>query len=114
MALTQSLHKVSIHPIAIPYISRSKTLNNSLSALDTFKNTVIKMKEDLEFVKEKELTTEIFLHDSRRKNENINDGSCSICITSPPYLNNLDYGEVSKVCSHFLDSRMTGMRLQKK
>lgn len=25
------------------------------------------MKEDLEFVKEKELTTEIFLHDSRRK-----------------------------------------------
>ncbi|APU69834.1 methyltransferase [Christiangramia flava] len=101
LALTQSLHKVSIHPIAIPYISRSKTLNNSLSALDTFKNTVIKMKEDLEFVKEKELTTEIFLHDSRRKNENINDGSCSICITSPPYLNNLDYGEVSKVCSHF-------------
>lgn len=101
LALTQSLHKVSIHPIAIPYISRSKTLSNSLSAYDTFKNTVFKMIEDLKTVVDKPVTTEIFLHDSRLKNEAIEDDSCSICITSPPYLNNLDYGEVSKVCSHF-------------
>uniref|UniRef100_UPI00404ADCD3 methyltransferase n=1 Tax=Gelidibacter sp. TaxID=2018083 RepID=UPI00404ADCD3 len=101
LALTQSLHKVSIHPIAIPYISRSKTLSNSLSAYDTFKNTVFKMIEDLKTVVDKPVTTEIFLHDSRIKNEAIEDNSCSICITSPPYLNNLDYGEVSKVCSHF-------------
>lgn len=101
LALTQSLHKVSIHPIAIPYISRSKTLSNSLSAYDTFKNTVFKMIEDLKTVVDKPVTTEIFLHDSRLRNEAIEDNSCSICITSPPYLNNLDYGEVSKVCSHF-------------
>ena len=101
LALTQSLHKVSIHPIAIPYISRSKTLNNTLSAFDTFKNTVFKMIEDLTTVIDKPVTTEIFLHDSRLRNEAIEDNSCSICITSPPYLNNLDYGEVSKVCSHF-------------
>ncbi|WP_240911211.1 methyltransferase [Yeosuana marina] len=101
LALTQSLHKVSIHPIAIPYISRSKTLSNTLSAFDTFKNTVFKMIEDLKTVIDKPVTTEIFLHDSRKKNEAIKDNSCTICITSPPYLNNLDYGEVSKVCSHF-------------
>lgn len=101
LALTQSLHKVSIHPIAIPYISRSKTLNNSLSAYDTFKNTVFKMMEDLTTVVDKPVTTKIFLHDSRQKNDSIEDDSCTICITSPPYLNNLDYGEVSKVCSHF-------------
>lgn len=101
LALTQSLHKVSIHPIAIPYISRSKTLSNSLSAFDTFKNTVFKMIEDLKTVIDKPVTTKIFLHDSRQTNEGIEDNSCTICITSPPYLNNLDYGEVSKVCSHF-------------
>ncbi|MCI2229910.1 methyltransferase [Polaribacter sp. MSW13] len=101
LALTQTLHKVSIHPIAIPYISRSKTLSNSLSALETFKNTVIKMLLDLKSVKGLPKTTSIYLQDSREINSNIPDNSCSICITSPPYLNNLDYGEVSKVCSHF-------------
>tara|TARA_R110002074_G_scaffold315282_3_gene485623 strand:+ start:272 stop:1531 length:1260 start_codon:yes stop_codon:yes gene_type:complete len=101
LALTQSLHKVSIHPIAIPYISRSKTLNNSLSAFDTFKNTVFKMIDDLGTVIDKPVTTEIYFHDSRQQNTFIEDNSCTICITSPPYLNNLDYGEVSKVCSHF-------------
>ena len=34
-------------------------------------------------------------------NPNIEDKSCDLCITSPPYLNNLDYGEVSKVHTHF-------------
>jgi len=101
LALTQTLHKVSIHPIAIPYISRSKTLKNNLSALETFKHTALKMLDDLNFVDNKTKTTSIYLHDSREKNKNILDNSCSVCITSPPYLNNLDYGEVSKVCSHF-------------
>jgi DNA modification methylase len=101
LALTQTLHKVSIHPIAIPYISRSKTLSNSLSALKTFKNTVLKMLIDLKSVKDLPKTTNIYLQDSREVNVNIPDNSCTICITSPPYLNNLDYGEVSKVCSHF-------------
>jgi DNA modification methylase len=43
----------------------------------------------------------VYHHDSRLLNPSIPDNHCSICITSPPYLNNLDYGEVSKVCSHF-------------
>jgi hypothetical protein len=49
----------------------------------------------------KKRTTKIYLHDSRIKNNQINDGECNSCITSPPYLNNLDYGEVSKVHTHF-------------
>ncbi len=101
LALTQTLHKVSVHPIAIPYISRSKTLSNSLSAAEVFNMTVRKMLLDLEDYKDYERTTNIYLHDSRKINTNIQDDSCSVCITSPPYLNNLDYGEVSKVCSHF-------------
>lgn len=101
LALTQTLHKVSIHPIAVPYISRSKTLNNNLSAFDMFKKTAFKMIDDLKDINYDKKTSEIYLHDSRQRNPNIEDNSCTISITSPPYLNNLDYGEVSKVCSHF-------------
>lgn len=101
LALTQTLHKVSIHPIAIPYISRSKFLSNTLSGYEMFSKTVKKMLADLEEYKNYKRTSNIFLQDSRKLNQNIEDNSCSVCITSPPYLNNLDYGEISKVCSHF-------------
>lgn len=101
LALTQTLHKVSVHPISVPYISRNKFLQNNVSAFDSFKNTVNKMLIDLKTVNASKTKSKIYLHDSRKKNEMIPDDSCSICITSPPYLNNLDYGEVSKVCSHF-------------
>lgn len=101
LALTQTLHKASIHPIAIPYISRTKTLKSTHTALEMFKITVNKMLADLDNVKSFEPTSQIFFQDSRKRNNNIEDDYCSVCITSPPYLNNLDYGEVSKVCSHF-------------
>lgn len=101
LALTQTLHKVSIHPIAIPYISRTKFLKNDLTGFELFSNAARKMLDDLENYKELLQTTKIYLHDSRKLNSKILDNSCSVCITSPPYLNNLDYGEVSKVCSHF-------------
>lgn len=102
LALTQTLHKVSIHPISVPYISRSKILNNVFSAFEIFEGTVIKMLFDLEEVNSSFYrTSKIFMHDSRLVNEQIPDNFGTICITSPPYLNNLDYGEVSKVCSHF-------------
>lgn len=101
LALTQTLHKVSIHPIAIPYISRTKFLKNNFSGFEVFNFAVKKMLDDLDRYKDLPKTTDIYLHDSRNINQNISDESCSVCITSPPYLNNLDYGEVSKVCSHF-------------
>jgi DNA modification methylase len=101
LALTQTLHKISIHPIAIPYISRTKYLKNELSGFEMFSKTVKKMLVDLNNYKSFPRTTDIFLHDSRKINTNIPNNFCSISITSPPYLNNLDYGEVSKVCSHF-------------
>ncbi len=101
LALTQTLHKISIHPIAIPYISRSKTLINSLPAYEMFDKTARKMLLDLNGYQDRAKTTSIYLHDSRNINSNIPDDFCSVSITSPPYLNNLDYGEVSKVCSHF-------------
>ncbi|UPT67962.1 MAG: site-specific DNA-methyltransferase [Sphingobacteriales bacterium JAD_PAG50586_3] len=103
LALSQTLHKVSIHPIAVPYISRNKILSNDKSVWEVFSHISEIMFKDIKELKEKESTSKIYLHDSRKPNRYIKNKQCDICITSPPYLNNLDYGEVSKVHTHFFD-----------
>lgn len=100
LALSQSLHKISIHPI-VPYISRNKTLQINKSAWSVFLSISKKMVKDSFSLKDNQLSSKIFLHDSRYPNIAIKANSCSVCITSPPYLNNLDYGEISKVHTHF-------------
>lgn len=101
LALCQTLHKAALHPIAVPYISRSKTLVNSGDALGKFKSISTQMLADLETMPHRERMADVFKADSRFRNSDIDDKSCDLCITSPPYLNNLDYGEVSKVHTHF-------------
>ncbi|GHT64709.1 hypothetical protein AGMMS50239_22920 [Bacteroidia bacterium] len=103
LALSQTMHKSGIHPIAIPYISRSKTLANGGQPWEKFHATVAQMLLDIKPLKEISCTSDIYLQDSRHVNEQIEESSCNVCITSPPYLNNLDYGEVSKVHTHFFD-----------
>lgn len=101
LALSQTLHKAALHPIAVPYIVRSKNLSHPGDAIGKFTTIVDKMLNDLETVKGIKRTAVVYHDDSRYKNEHIKDASCDMCITSPPYLNNLDYGEVSKVHTHF-------------
>ena len=103
LALSQTLHKVSIHPIAVPYISRNKTLSHTDKPLEFFETISRQMFTDTveHFAKKK--TSRIHLQDSRSVNNHIENGECNLCITSPPYLNNLDYGEVSKVHTHFFE-----------
>ena len=103
LALSQTLHKAAIHPIAVPYIVRSKTLVNSGNAIGKFLATAYQMLDDLDSMPHHERMADVYKADSRVKNYHIDDGSCDLCITSPPYLNNLDYGEVSKVHTHFFE-----------
>lgn len=103
LALCQTLHKVSIHPIAVPYISRNKTLKNNRGAFEVFQETCEKMHSDISNLTVRKKTSKIYKQDSRQENRFIDDGTGSVCITSPPYLNNLDYGEVSKVHTHFFN-----------
>ncbi len=102
LALSQTLHKVAIHPIAVPYISRKKVLSNDNPAWDVFSSICGKMVADVEKLNDT-ISSKIYKQDSRRVNRFIEDNRCHVCITSPPYLNNLDYGEVSKVHTHFFD-----------
>jgi len=103
LALSQTLHKVSVHPIAVPYISRSKILSHTDDPWEFFESISRKMFIDTVDYFDKKKTSKIYLQDSRVLNKQIEDGECNMCITSPPYLNNLDYGEVSKVHSHFFE-----------
>lgn len=102
LALSQTLHKVAIHPIAVPYISRNKILSNQKTVWTVFSEICNKMIKDAEGLPHKK-SSKIYKHDSRKINRFIKDDRCDICITSPPYLNNLDYGEVSKVHTHFFN-----------
>ena len=101
LSLSQTLHKVCIHPIAVLYIVRGKTLANTRTAWEVFEETSHKMFLDMKPYKHLKKTSRIYLQDSRHENPHIPSNSCHISITSPPYLNNLDYGEVSKVHTHF-------------
>lgn len=103
LALSQVLHKAALYPIAIPYIVRSKKLANPGHALERFEETAKSMLQNLEEQAHQTRLAQVFKADSRKKNESIPDNSCDLCITSPPYLNNLDYGEVSKVHTHFFE-----------
>jgi DNA modification methylase len=101
LALSNVLHRTAIHPIAVPYISRTRKLMNNGQPFEKFVSTCNKMVDDIKSQSTDYVSSQVFLHDSREKNALIETDSCSICITSPPYLNNLDYGEVSKVPTHF-------------
>jgi len=103
LALCQTLHKAAIHPIAVPYISRSKFLADSGKAWEKFQMIAGQMFEDIQKMPHYEQLATVYNWDSRFKNDAVADASCGLCITSPPYLNNLDYGEVSKVHSHFFE-----------
>ncbi len=103
LALSQTLHKVSIHPISVPYISRNKTLSHTDEPWKFFESTSRQMFTDTIEHFDKKKSSKIYLQDSRSLNNQIENGECNMCITSPPYLNNLDYGEVSKVHTHFFE-----------
>lgn len=103
LALSQTLHKVALHPIAVPYIVRSKSLAHSGHAWERFCAIVHQMLDDLHTLPHHERLAVVNHADSRLENDNIDEDSCNLCITSPPYLNNLDYGEVSKVHTHFFE-----------
>ena len=103
LALSQTLHKVALHPIAVPYIVRSKKLVHSGHCWERFVAIVMQMLKDLDTLPSRIRTSVVNHADSRLYNESIETDSCDLCITSPPYLNNLDYGEVSKVHTHFFE-----------
>ena len=82
-------------------LALSQTLHKA--AWGKFSTMLEQMLMDIDSMPHHNRYAEVYKADSRKKNSLVKDDSCDLCITSPPYLNNLDYGEVSKVHTHFFE-----------
>jgi DNA modification methylase len=103
LALTMSLPKLSNFSINVPYLSWNckRTPEETFSS---FKKSLGIITEDLRKFTYKDngsSCARVYLHDSRKQNDKIKDSSIDMIFTSPPYLNNLDYGEALKVFLYF-------------
>ena len=64
LAISQTLHKSAIHPIAVPYIVRSKKQVNCGHALDKFQSITKQMLEDLSTVPHNNRLAKVYNADS--------------------------------------------------
>lgn len=103
MAITMALPKSSNVGINVPYVSwRNERKPREVFTL--FKENLELIKDDLSEALsnyKNNSKTKVFLHDSRKKNKRILSHSVDAIFTSPPYLNNFDYGESLKVYLYF-------------
>ncbi|MBP9759309.1 hypothetical protein KBD45_06460 [Candidatus Dojkabacteria bacterium] len=110
-SLICSLRDVSIAATGWPYIAPNKIKITSMSknAITVFKNKCIKMIDDLEFVKlnSNKIKSEhdIVLGDSRHTV--IPSESVDHIFTSPPYLNNFDYTDRTRLEMYFMGAAKT-------
>ena len=107
-ALICVLRKVSIAATGWPYIAPNKTKVTSLSknGWETYKSRVYKMHSDLTEIKNKawqgETCHKIIHGDSRNTIQQIEDNSADHIFTSPPYLNNFDYADRTRLEMYFM------------
>jgi len=104
LALTDTLRNAASAGTGWPYISPRENENPTVkNAFQVFQKTVQQMYQDLFSVASKQsLNCEIYniLGDSRDK-QNLADGQINLAITSPPYLNNYDYADRTRLETYF-------------
>ncbi len=106
LALTETLRGASVAGTGWPYISPRKNDGQKppKDARNVFQNTVWQMYEDLRTVAGKALPCEIcnVLGDAREK-QDLPDNEVKLALTSPPYLNNYDYADRTRLETYFWD-----------
>lgn len=102
VTISAILPKCSNVGISIPYVSWHHT-RVAEEPFRLFGLIIDKITKDLvDFSQNKKKSyIRIFLHDSRIINSKIKKSSVNLVFTSPPYLNNFDYGEALKVYTYF-------------
>ncbi len=102
------LRQVSIAATGWPYIAPNKIKITSFSkrGLETFVDFAHKMLSDMEFMKRTSSNCptnhNIILGDSRCTVGIIPNGSADLIFTSPPYLNNFDYADRTRLEMYFM------------
>ncbi|MBW2003420.1 MAG: hypothetical protein JRI72_02240 [Deltaproteobacteria bacterium] len=102
LAISSLLPRCAEVGISIPYISWKNT-RIAEDPFIVFKDVISNMKDDMEEANMAgyDGDAKIYLFDSRKKNNRIKSNSIKMVFTSPPYLNNFDYGEALKVYTYF-------------
>lgn len=105
LALTSTLRSAAAAGTGWPYVSPRKNTGDkpAKNALAIFQRTVRKMYKDLQTVdlsSAKSSTISNMLGDSRQQ-QALETGQIDIVITSPPYLNNYDYADRTRLETYF-------------
>lgn len=107
LALTDTLRNASKAATGWPYISPAKIHEkiNEKDAFSEFQAQVHRMVEDLVLIKKESWLCDadclLILGDARDRHEIIKNESVDIAITSPPYLNNYDYADRTRLETYF-------------
>lgn len=116
LALISTLRKVSKAHTGWPYILPKKEKTNTRDVYDTFFSQLSLMIYDLELFTTKEnknVMSKIIKTDTRDLNEYIDDEEIDFAFTSPPYLNNFDYADRTRLELYFLSPFNTGDEILK-
>lgn len=102
LALTETLRGAALAGTGWPYISPRKNRGEAppKDALGTFQKTVWQMMGDLQKTKERRCEIKNILGDSRQK-QLLADEQVKLALTSPPYLNNYDYADRTRLETYF-------------
>lgn len=107
VALTSILREVSSVQTGWPYIAPNKSKNGlkTINAFETFINKIYSMAKDVSTVKCKmngiKSNHEIYESDSRNTAKYFESESVDFVFTSPPYLNNFDYADRTRLEMYF-------------
>ena len=105
LALISTLRKVSSAHTGWPYILPRIKKNNARKVFDTYNSQLRMMVSDLEMVVNKEnrkIAADIHTADARELSKYVDDETIDFAFTSPPYLNNYDYADRTRLELYFL------------
>lgn len=102
VGISALLPRCSVVPISVPYVSWTHT-RIAAEPFHLFELIMHTIKKDLLWMRNRSPLgrSTIYHHDSRIRNGRIESSTVDFTFTSPPYLNNLDYGEALKVYTYF-------------
>jgi len=107
LALTDTLRNASKAATGWPYVAPAKMHQKKTEkdAFEAFGIQVRRMLDDLKFMQtyypDHEVFTCIILGDARNPNAKIKPASVDLALTSPPYLNNYDYADRTRLETYF-------------
>ncbi|MBI4727664.1 hypothetical protein HY768_10690 [candidate division TA06 bacterium] len=108
LALVDTLRNASKAATGWPYIAPNKIHEKAeeKEAFEEYGYQVRRMYDDIHFFQNyynyKDIKSILIKGDSRKRHERIEDESMDLALTSPPYLNNYDYADRTRLETYFL------------